>query len=721
MPPKKSPTSSRSSPGTTAKTTTTGAATKKTATPPAVEKKMLKEMSTSAKYAATNDKSFVQDNLHQTLDPAKKMERVGTSVGAKSKASDEAIRVFVRVRPHRKELGETIGRWTYDKTQIDDLEDNREEYQFHRVYMQDTETKDIYENEIKHLLDECMSGFNGTVFAYGQTGAGKTHTILGNESMPGLMPLAINEFFEKMNAETERAFFVSVSYIEIYKEELRDLLVKEHKPLKLMDGKKGPYVPGSREPYVQTASQAMELVMVGQKARQVGSTKMNIVSSRSHTIFRIHVESRMAPSPEMAGVRSCAELPQYKQGKGTGSVRFSTLAFVDLAGSERLAKTEATGERAKEGVMINKSLLTLGLVINILSGGDGAAKGAKKQHVPYRDSNLTRLLQPALGGNSKCVNVCCVHIADQHTEETHSTLRFAVRAKQIINHATLNETETPEAAVERLKLEAEELKKKLSEGSSDEINELKQELQKQRAQMVKARFTMAASLIAGGSMTSSTGIGAAAAPRAGGDSKQVAELQSEISKLEDELAEIKAEKQVMDKEKAALLKKFEDLAESYEEQRHEDMKVADQMLSEEGTRNELMQELKDELKRYEGYHEQDKETISRLSEAADMAEKEIERLRGLADIDETKGEDGSWLNWQRWREAERSRISAVKQRDDAEHAARIFKDKMMEEVDKNISLQRTLEKLQEKYGEKARPKTGGPSSGGGGFFACFGS
>ena len=109
------------------------------------------------------------------------------------------------------------------------------------MYLQDTETKDIYEIEIKHLLDECMSGFNGTVFAYGQTGAGKTHTILGNESMPGLMPLAINEFFEKMNAETERAFFVSVSYIEIYKEELRDLLVKEHKPLKLMDGKKGPY------------------------------------------------------------------------------------------------------------------------------------------------------------------------------------------------------------------------------------------------------------------------------------------------------------------------------------------------------------------------------------------------------------------------------------------------------------------------------------------------
>ena len=145
-----------------------------------------------------------------------------------------------------------------------------------------------------------------------------------------------------------------------------------------------------------------------------------------------------------------------------------------------------------------------------------------------------------------------------------------------------------------------------------------------------------------------------------------------------------------------------------------------EILADDKEKSEQIAELREELKRFVEYHEQDKETINRMSEAADAAEKEIAQLKGIADIDETKGEDGSWLNWQRWREAERSRVAACKQRDDAEHAARIFKDKMMEEVEKNIVMQRELEKLRESYGVSVNRTMSMQSGKSSGLLACLG-
>ena len=384
--------------------------------------------------------------------------------GAHGKVSD-AIKVVVRVRPHRPEMGESSSRWTYDATSIDDSEDKREEYAFPAVYQPDDSTERIYEENVKKLIPDVLAGFNSTVFAYGQTGSGKTHTMLGTDDAPGLMTHAIDELFEQMAATEDRAFFVRASYVEIYKEDIVDLLVSKAAdvvPLRIIDGKKGPYIPKVKEPFVTENVKAKSLVSFGQKNRHVGATKMNVNSSRSHTVYRLHIESRPVPEGETGGVKLEKERPAFlntKERKTPGTVRESFLSFVDLAGSERLSKTEATGNRAKEGALINKSLLTLGLIINILSKNEDG----KSAHIPYRDSNLTFLLKPALGGNAKCVNVCCVHVADQHSEETHSTLRFASRAKQIVNRVKQNEKESPQVEIARLRKEAEELRAQLAQ------------------------------------------------------------------------------------------------------------------------------------------------------------------------------------------------------------------------------------------------------------------
>lgn len=229
--------------------------------------------------------------------------------------------------------------------------------------------------------------------------------------------MSIDDIFTFIQNTPNREFIMRVSFLEIYQENLRDLLAeKEVKELKISEHyEKGVFVDGLTEVNVEAPEQVLELLVAGQARRCVGSTAMNQDSSRSHSIFRIVIESRDISEATA----------------GSMAVKVASLNLVDLAGSERVSNTKATGVRLKEGGGINRSLHFLSEVIHALS--------EKKTHIPYRNSKLTRILEPALGGNTRTVIICTVTQADIHIEETISTLSFASRAKKINNQVKVNE------------------------------------------------------------------------------------------------------------------------------------------------------------------------------------------------------------------------------------------------------------------------------------------
>ncbi|XP_039455172.1 kinesin-like protein KIF13B isoform X3 [Oreochromis aureus] len=312
------------------------------------------------------------------------------------------------------------------------------------------------------LLDNAFMGYNACIFAYGQTGSGKSYTMMGSSEQPGLIPRLCSSLFSRTEKEAREgeSFTVEVSYMEIYNEKVRDLLdpkgsrqalkVREHKVL-------GPYVDGLSRLAVTSYKDIESLMSEGNKSRTVAATNMNEESSRSHAVFNIIL------THTLTDLRS-----------GTSGEKVSKLSLVDLAGSERAAKTGAAGERLKEGSNINKSLSTLGLVISALAD-HGAGKN-KSKFVPYRDSVLTWLLKDSLGGNSRTAMVATISPAADNYDETLSTLRYADRAKNIINHAVVNED--PNARIIReLREEVEKLKEQLTEAESMKAPELKERLE----------------------------------------------------------------------------------------------------------------------------------------------------------------------------------------------------------------------------------------------------
>uniref|UniRef100_A0A672Z975 Kinesin family member 13A n=1 Tax=Sphaeramia orbicularis TaxID=375764 RepID=A0A672Z975_9TELE len=312
------------------------------------------------------------------------------------------------------------------------------------------------------ILENAFQGYNACIFAYGQTGSGKSFSMMGNGEQPGLIPRLCCSLFERVHKEENEAhtFKVEVSYMEIYNEKVRDLLdpkgsrqslkVREHKVL-------GPYVDGLSQLAVTSFEDIEVLMSEGNKSRTVAATNMNEESSRSHAVFSIIVTQTL-----------------YDLQSGNSGEKVSKLSLVDLAGSERVSKTGAAGERLKEGSNINKSLTTLGCVISALAD-QSAAKG-KAKFVPYRDSVLTWLLKDNLGGNSKTAMIATVSPAADNYEETLSTLRYADRAKRIVNHAVVNED--PNARIIReLREEVEKLKVQLSQAESLKAPELKEKLQ----------------------------------------------------------------------------------------------------------------------------------------------------------------------------------------------------------------------------------------------------
>ncbi|XP_076431640.1 kinesin-like protein KIF15 isoform X4 [Peromyscus maniculatus bairdii] len=315
----------------------------------------------------------------------------------------------------------------------------------------------VFSTVAKSIVESCMSGYNGTIFAYGQTGSGKTFTMMGpsdsdnfSHNLRGVIPRSFEYLFSLIDREKEKAgagktFLCKCSFIEVYNEQIYDLLDSASVGLYLREHiKKGVFVVGAVEQVVTSAAEAYQVLSRGWRNRRVASTSMNRESSRSHAVFTITIES-MEKSSE------------------TVNIRTSLLNLVDLAGSERQKDTHAEGMRLKEAGNINRSLSCLGQVITALVDvGNG-----KQRHVCYRDSRLTFLLRDSLGGNAKTAIIANVHPGSRCFGETLSTLNFAQRAKLIKNKAVVNED--TQGNVSQLQAEVKRLKEQLSQFTSGQI------------------------------------------------------------------------------------------------------------------------------------------------------------------------------------------------------------------------------------------------------------
>ncbi|CAD5218602.1 unnamed protein product [Bursaphelenchus okinawaensis] len=375
--------------------------------------------------------------------------KVDTLTLRPSSTGGESIKVVVRCRPiAQNEVAaghQNVVEMAPDRGVVDiknPKDGTVKSFTFDSVYDQNSKQMDLYYETFRDLVDSVLNGFNGTIFAYGQTGTGKTFTMEGVESDPalrGVIPNAIDHIFQHIAQSSNQEYLVRASYLEIYQEEIRDLMSKDSK--KRLELKERPdtgvYVKDLTSFVTKSVQEIKHVMKLGNENRSVGRTSMNEHSSRSHAIFIITVESS-EPGPD-----------------GQNHIRVGRLNLVDLAGSERQAKTGATGERLKEATKINLSLSALGNVISALVDG-------KSSHVPYRDSKLTRLLQDSLGGNSKTVMVANIGPASYNFDETINTLRYANRAKNIKNKPRINE-DPKDAMLREFQNQIAELKLRLEQ------------------------------------------------------------------------------------------------------------------------------------------------------------------------------------------------------------------------------------------------------------------
>ncbi|XP_070247166.1 kinesin-like protein KIF15 isoform X2 [Myotis yumanensis] len=369
----------------------------------------------------------------------------------------DAIKVFVRIRPPTEGSGSADGEQNLCLSVLSSttlrLHSNPEPktFTFDHVAGMDTTQESVFSTVAKGIVESCMSGYNGTIFAYGQTGSGKTFTMMGpsesdnfSHNLRGVIPRSFEYLFSLIDREKDKAgagksFLCKCSFIEIYNEQIYDLLDSASAGLYLREHiKKGVFVVGAVEQVVTSAAGAYQVLSGGWRNRRVASTSMNRESSRSHAVFTITVES-MEKSSE------------------TVNIRTSLLNMVDLAGSERQRDTHAEGMRLKEAGNINRSLSCLGQVITALVDvGNG-----KQRHICYRDSKLTFLLRDSLGGNAKTAIIANVHPGSRCFGETLSTLNFAQRAKLIKNKAVVNED--TQGNVSQLQAEVKRLKEQLAQ------------------------------------------------------------------------------------------------------------------------------------------------------------------------------------------------------------------------------------------------------------------
>ncbi|KAL0900329.1 hypothetical protein Bca101_084290 [Brassica carinata] len=367
------------------------------------------------------------------------------SVPQSAQRSKENVTVTVRFRPlSPREIrqGEEVAWYADGETIVRNEYNPTIAYAYDRVFGPTTTTRNVYDVAAHHVVNGAMEGINGTIFAYGVTSSGKTHTMHGDQRSPGIIPLAVKDAFSIIQETPSREFLLRISYMEIYNEVVNDLLNPAGQNLRIREDKQGTFVEGIKEEVVLSPAHALSLIAAGEEQRHVGSTNYNLLSSRSHTIFTLTIESS----------------PLGSKTKGE-AVHLSQLNLVDLAGSES-SKVETSGLRRKEGSYINKSLLTLGTVISKLTD-------VKASHVPYRDSKLTRILQSSLSGHDRVSLICTVTPASSSSEETHNTLKFAHRAKHIEIQAEQNKIIDEKSLIKKYQHEIQQLKEELEQLKQD--------------------------------------------------------------------------------------------------------------------------------------------------------------------------------------------------------------------------------------------------------------
>ncbi|XP_067336732.1 kinesin-like protein KIF15 isoform X2 [Channa argus] len=382
----------------------------------------------------------------------------GDSAQLAASGDSDSIKVFVRVRPLTQGTGLTTDGdqslcLTVTSPSTIRLLSKPEPRTFIYDHVADMNTSQdsVFSSVAKNIVESCMNGYNGTIFAYGQTGSGKTFTMLGpseldnfTDELRGVIPRSFEYLFFLINREVEKSsqsksFLCKCSFIEIYNEQIYDLLDTASASLFLRENiKKGVFVEGAMEKFVNSAAEAYKVLSMGWRNRRVASTSMNRESSRSHAVFTMTLESKESINDVV-------------------NIRMSQLNLVDLAGSERQKDTHTEGSRLKEASSINRSLMCLGQVIMALVD----VSNGKNRHICYRESKLTFLLRDSLGGNAKTYIIANVHPGSKCFGETLSTLQFAQRAKLIKNKAIINED--TQGNVRQLQAEVKKLKEQLAQ------------------------------------------------------------------------------------------------------------------------------------------------------------------------------------------------------------------------------------------------------------------
>ncbi|EOY21099.1 ATP binding microtubule motor family protein isoform 2 [Theobroma cacao] len=422
--------------------------------------------------------------------PASKTDRTPVTTPGGPKSKEEKIVVTVRLRPlsKREQLAKDQVAWDcVDEHTIVSKHPAQERtaqptsFTFDKVFGPSSLTETVYEDGVKNVALSSLMGINATIFAYGQTSSGKTYT------MRGITEKAVNDIYQHILNTPERDFTIKISGLEIYNENVRDLLNSESdRNLKLLDDpEKGTVVEKLVEETASNDQHLRHLISICEAQRQVGETALNDTSSRSHQIIRLTIQSTLRENSDC--VRSFV----------------ASLNFVDLAGSERASQTHADGARLREGCHINLSLMTLTTVIRKLS------VGKRSGHIPYRDSKLTRILQHSLGGNARTAIICTLSPALSHFEQSRNTLFFATRAKEVTNNAQVNmvvsdkqlvkhlqkevarleaELRTPDPSrekdlkIQQMEMEIEELKRQRDLAQS-QVDELRRKLQEDQQQI----------------------------------------------------------------------------------------------------------------------------------------------------------------------------------------------------------------------------------------------
>jgi len=404
--------------------------------------------------------------------------------------------VLCEMDEHRVTISENINAiLDGDESALDAY--NSHSFTFDQVYSQESGQKLVYDTTAKGVVDSALQGYNATIFAYGQTGTGKTYTMEGlhadnangqhghgamapkvSVEERGIIPRAIEQIFQHIASHVSQRmrFLVRASYLQIYNESISDLLKPERANLAIREDKKrGVFVEGLSEWVVRSPAEIYGLMERGGAVRATGSTKMNELSSRSHAVFIIIAEQSETTYTDHSGREiSPEEFGSLMQGQRIAvqrleehvrqSFRVGKLNLVDLAGSERVRMSGATGQRLEETKKINQSLSALGNVIAALTDTRG------RSHIPYRDSKLTRILEDSLGGNCKTTMMAMISPALEALAESLSTLKFANRAKSIKNEAKINEDLDQKSLLRKYERELKRLRAELQERNRNVVD-----------------------------------------------------------------------------------------------------------------------------------------------------------------------------------------------------------------------------------------------------------